>query len=178
MLIGMGLFKLGVLQGDRPTTYYRRMILIALSLGAPLVVYGVVARIGINPTVGPYLGFTEQLPYRYVTFNIGCALTSFAVLGAGLLLHASNKARFAHAIECVGRMALTNYLMHSLIFVLLFHSAALLPFDQLDHDAMLLLVVGTWALQITMSMLWLRYFSQGPIETIWRKATDRIFSAV
>ena len=177
MMIGMGLFKTGVIQGAKPARFYRRMILASLALGTPLVLYGVLARVGINPTLGPYVGFTEVLPLRYLTFSLGCAITAFAVLGSALLLHHNKTSRILHAIECVGRMALSNYLMHSLLFVLIFHSAALLPFDQLDHDVLWLLVLGTWILQITLSTIWLDRHSQGPIEWLWRRATDRLVRA-
>ncbi|CAK9039504.1 Probable ABC transporter ATP-binding protein NosF [Durusdinium trenchii] len=46
MLIGMALFKVGVLQGARSPAFYRRVVKIALAFGAPLVVYGVFARVG------------------------------------------------------------------------------------------------------------------------------------
>ena len=37
------------------------------------------------------------------------------------------------AVERIGRMALTTYLLHSIVFLGIFHVARLLPFDGLDH---------------------------------------------
>ena len=171
MLIGMGLFKLGVLQGARSAPFYRRMTLAALILGAPFVVYGVFARIGANPTVGPYLGFERELPLSSITFLLGCAVSSFAVLGGAHLFFRRFAQYAAEPIERVGRMALTNYLLHSAIFLCLFHVFKVLPFDTLDHDALFTLVVATWAFQIAFSWMWLSTFNQGPIEAFWRKLT-------
>ena len=171
MLIGLALYKLGILQGARPPTFYRRMLWISLALGAPLVLYGVLARIGINPTVGPYLGYIGELPLRNISFLAGCAIVSFAVFSATQLFFMRYQGAVTEPIERVGRMALTNYLLHSLIFLLVFHFFKLLPFDRLDHDALLALVLATWAGQILFSGVWLSYFKQGPVEALWRRAS-------
>ncbi len=174
MFIGMALFKLGVLQGARPPKFYRRMIVFALAVGAPFVVYGVFARIGANPTVGPYLGFTHELPLRSITFLLGCAVSSFAVLGCAHLFFQRYVGSVTAPIERVGRMALTNYLLHSVVFLLVFHVFKVLPFDALDHDALFMLVLMTWAFQIAFSWIWLSHFKQGPVEALWRKLTAAI----
>lgn len=176
MLIGMGLFKLGILQGLRSVKFYIRMIVIALVLGAPLVLYGVLSRIGANDTVGPYIGFTADLPLSGLTFLSGCAVSSFAVLGAAHLFFRSNSGVLTTAMERVGRMALTNYLMHSVIFLIIFHALKLLPFDSLDHDALFVLVVAAWTFQLAFSWMWLAKFRQGPVEAFWRSLTVLITS--
>lgn len=169
MLIGMALFKLGILQGSRSPRFYRRMALVAFGLGTPLVLYGVLARIGMNPTVGPYLGFEADLPLRSITFLSGCAIASFGVLALAQLTYGGYAGVATEPIERVGRMALTNYLLHSVIFLLVFHVLKWLPFDALDHDALLGLVLATWAFQIAFSWLWLERFRQGPVEALWRR---------
>ncbi len=171
MLIGMGLYKLGILQGARPAAFYRRMCLFALALGVPFVLYGVVARVGANPTVGPFLGFEADLPLRSISFLTGCAISSFAVLGGAHLFFGRFAGPASEAIERVGRMALTNYLLHSAVFLLVFHVFEALPFDALDHDALLAIVVTTWVAQISLSWAWLGRFRQGPVEALWRKLT-------
>jgi len=171
MFIGMALFKLNILQGARPAAFYRRMSLIALGIGAPLVIYGVLARIGANPTVGPYLGFALELPLSSITFLSGCATASFAVLGGAHLFFRRFAGPVTEPIERVGRMALTNYLLDSVFFLMIFHVLKALPFDALDHDAMLVLVLMTWMIQIAFSWIWLAINKQGPVEAIWRRLT-------
>ncbi len=174
MLIGMALYKLGLLQGARSPEFYRRLSTVALALGAPLVVYGVAARVGMNPTVGPYLGFVVELPLSKVTFLVGCAILSIAVFGGAHLFFRRFAGSMTEPIERVGRMALTNYLLHSVIFVLLFHVFKVLPFDALDHDTLLVLVLITWAFQIAFSWVWLARFRRGPVEALWRRLTAAI----
>ncbi|MEM7505055.1 MAG: DUF418 domain-containing protein [Pseudomonadota bacterium] len=171
MLIGMALYKTGVLQGARSAGFYRRLLTFSLVLGLPLVIYGVVARVGVNPSVGPYLGFEKELPLRSVTFLLGCAITCFAVLAGAHLFYKRFAGRVTEPVERVGRMALTNYLLHSVTFLLLFHWLKVLPFDAFDHDVLILLVVAAWLLQIALSWLWLARFRQGPVEALWRWLT-------
>lgn len=73
-------------------------------------------------------------------------------------------------ISNYGRMALTHYLMQSLIgnFIIL----RFLTITSI-HEVILwtLLVTG---LQILLSQLWLRYFYYGPIEWLWRWGSYRV----
>ena len=171
MFIGMALFKLNILQGARSAAFYRKMVLVAIAVGAPLVIYGVFARIGASSTVGPYLGFTQTLPLSGITFLTGCAVSSFAVMGGAHLFFQRYAGFITEPIERVGRMALTNYLLHSVIFLSIFHIFKILPFNSLDHDAFLVLVVMTWVFQIAFSWAWLSHVKQGPVEMLWRKLT-------
>ncbi len=168
MLVGMGLFRFGILQGERPAQFYRQLVLITSLIGIPLVIYGVFARIGMNPTVGPWLNFTTELPLHNITFRTGCTMLSISILSLVHLYWHKLAGWFRKTCEDVGRLALTNYLLQSLVLLVIFHSLKLLPFDQLDHDVMLLLVIAMWAVHIVFSSLWNKYYKQGPIESVYR----------
>ena len=66
-------------------------------------------------------------------------------------------------------MALTNYLFHSVFFLMLFHTFEVFTFDSLDHDSMFMLVVLVWVIQLVISNVWLSRFKQGPVEAMWRR---------
>ncbi|MDU2734531.1 MAG: DUF418 domain-containing protein, partial [Mixta calida] len=74
-----------------------------------------------------------------------------------------------HAVCCVGRMALTNYLLQSLICTTLFYRFGL--FLHFDRVHLLLLVPLVWLANLLLSTLWLRRFRQGPLEWLWRRLT-------
>ncbi len=78
------------------------------------------------------------------------------------------------AIACVGRMALTNYLLQTLICTTLFypHSGSFSThFDRLE---LLAFVIPVWLANILFSVIWLRYFRQGPGgQWLWRQLTLR-----
>ena len=71
----------------------------------------------------------------------------------------------------VGRMALTNYLMQSVAFVLLFFGYGLGWYGQVGAFYALLLATALFALQIVASQWWLRRFRFGPAEWLWRTLT-------
>lgn len=168
MLIGMALFRSGILQGGKSASFCKKWAVIGLSMGLPLVLYGVLARIGSNPTVGPFLGFTTDLPLQNIAFRTGCAVLSLALLSALHCVYPNLSDRVKSMIEAVGRMALTNYIFHSILFLIIFHVVFPRAFDTLDHDILFLLVVGVWGIQLGGSQLWLKYFKQGPLEAFWR----------
>lgn len=75
------------------------------------------------------------------------------------------------AIACVGRMALTNYLLQTLICTTLFYQFGLfMKFDRLE---LLWFVIPVWGINLLFSVIWLRFYRQGPVEWLWRQLTLR-----
>ena len=71
----------------------------------------------------------------------------------------------------VGRMALTNYVMHTVICMTLFGGFGLGWFGQLARHQLYYIVAAIWTLQLVVSPLWLRRFRFGPLEWLWRSLT-------
>jgi uncharacterized protein len=73
----------------------------------------------------------------------------------------------------VGRMALTNYLVQSLVigFVLLGVGPGLALAGKIGTTAVTGIVVAFFALQIVASRWWLSHFAYGPMEWVWRALT-------
>ena len=65
-------------------------------------------------------------------------------------------------------MALTNYLMQSVICTAIFYGHGLGLFGRVDRAGQLAFVVGIWAFQLIASSVWLRYFTVGPVEWLTR----------
>ena len=84
---------------------------------------------------------------------------------------AGRRGAFGGALAAVGRMALTNYLAHSLVylFVLYGFGLALLPLAGPAFCLALALVV--FVLQMAASRWWLARWRYGPAEYLWRWAT-------
>jgi len=70
-----------------------------------------------------------------------------------------------------GKMALTNYLMQSLIASTVFFGYGLGFWNQWGRANLALFVIGVFATQVIFSHLWLRYFRYGPMEWLWRALT-------
>jgi uncharacterized protein len=73
----------------------------------------------------------------------------------------------------VGRMALTNYLLQTVICVFIFYGFGFGQFGRVGATKATLIALTIFLFQILMSSLWLKYFAYGPMEWIWRQLTYR-----
>lgn len=70
-----------------------------------------------------------------------------------------------------GRMALSNYVLQSLLCTWVFYGYGLGYFEQLPRAWQVPFAVGLFLLQVAVSRLWLRRFRFGPLEWGWRAFT-------
>ncbi|MBX3562479.1 MAG: DUF418 domain-containing protein [Sphingomonas sp.] len=163
MLIGMGLFRAGVLTLERRTGLYVAMMAGGYAVG--LTVNFLETRWIIDHQFGA-LAFAQA----NVSYDLGRLAMTIGHLGALLLFVRSGMLGFIRrAFAAVGQMAFTNYLMHSAIALVLF--VGLGWFGQLERYQLYYVVAGIWAFQIGFSMLWLYWFRFGPLEWLWRWLT-------
>ena len=71
----------------------------------------------------------------------------------------------------VGRMALTNYLLQSIICTTIFYGYGLALYGWIGVAAGSLLAVAIYLLQVLFSRWWLHHFRYGPMEWLWRTLT-------
>jgi uncharacterized protein len=71
----------------------------------------------------------------------------------------------------VGRMALTNYLTQSVLYLVLFTGAGLGLLGSVGPTVCLVLSVAIFVAQIAVSSWWLRRYRFGPAEWVWRTLT-------
>jgi len=83
-----------------------------------------------------------------------------------------------YALAAVGRMALTNYLMHSIVTAVIFLGWGFGAAGSLDYAGQLWVVAAIWAVQLVASLLWLARFRFGPAEWLWRSLTYRHWQPV
>jgi len=88
-----------------------------------------------------------------------------------LLLRKSFWQRFLSFLAPLGRMALTNYLTHSLVFSILFYGYGAGWFGQVSRFPQMGLVLAMITFQVIFSSFWLSKFNYGPMEWLWRSAT-------
>jgi uncharacterized protein len=74
-------------------------------------------------------------------------------------------------VQPLGQMAFTNYLSQSVIGAILFYGFGFGLYGSLQRYEVYLVGIVIITFQITLSILWLRYFSMGPFEWIWRQLT-------
>jgi uncharacterized protein len=74
-------------------------------------------------------------------------------------------------LAAVGRMAITNYLMQTVICTTLFYGYGFGLYGRIGMAASIALTVLIYAVQIPFSVWWLRHFRFGPVEWLWRSLT-------
>lgn len=74
-------------------------------------------------------------------------------------------------LKYVGQMALTNYIMHSVIGVILFSSLGLGLYETMSPFQTLMTAIAVFLVQILYSRIWLKYYRFGPLEWVWRCLT-------
>jgi len=99
------------------------------------------------------------------------ALGLFYIGAIALLLQRPEWERRLRPLAPVGRMALTNYLLHSVVFVLLFFGYGFGLFGQVGTFGGLLLTIPVIVGEIFLSRWWLQRFRFGPVEWLWRTLT-------
>ncbi len=166
MVVGMALFKLGILDGGREIGFYIKMMCIGFLIGLSINAYEVLLITNSN------MGIIETNPYLRFTYHFGRLFIALGYLGLILVLIKLRKfSSLRFRLACVGRMALTNYLMHSGIALFIFSGAGLGLLGKFSWSQLYLVVASIWVLQLYISPLWLKYFYFGPIEWLWRLLT-------
>jgi uncharacterized protein len=107
--------------------------------------------------------------------RLGAAF-ALATLASGMMAlgYAAWVLRFTPALRWLapaGRMALSNYLLQSLVCTTLFYGYGLGYFERLPRAWQIPFACALFALQVALSQLWLRHFRFGPAEWLWRSAS-------
>jgi uncharacterized protein len=68
-------------------------------------------------------------------------------------------------------MALTNYLMQTIICTTIFYGHGLGMYGRVERTGQFLIVIAIFMCQVALSPIWLRYFRFGPMEWVWRSLT-------
>lgn len=165
MLIGMALFKSGFLQGRFDKAVYRKVLHFGLGLGFPLVIGGMVFNFSYGWDMQYSMYFGAEFNYW------GSLFMSMAYISALILWVKSGWGlRLMTWLSSAGRMALTNYLMQTLICTMLFYGFGW--FGEVSRMGQAEIVLMVWLVQLTLSHYWMRSFRFGPFEWLWRSLTQ------
>ena len=99
-------------------------------------------------------------------------LTAAYVAGLLMLFDSRHGARVIAALAPMGKLALSNYLMQSLVMALLFTGYGLRLCDELSPIAVMALVSAIFAAQMALSAWWLKRHTYGPAEWLLRALTN------
>ncbi|MFP2906218.1 DUF418 domain-containing protein [Pyxidicoccus sp. 3LFB2] len=176
----LGRFLLGLWAGrrrlfqDAPQHlgFFRRLL--GWGLGVGLVASGLGVLVGqlfqrklLLPDTLPWLPWVMG-PVRHLA-ELGMAGAYAAAIT--LLFQRDAWRRRLEVFAAVGRMALSNYLLQTVMGVLLFYGYGLGLMGKLGSAAQLGAALALFALQLLLSHVWLRHFRFGPVEWVTRSLT-------
>jgi uncharacterized protein len=165
MLIGMALFKWGVLSGKRSRSFYAKWAVWGLLIGMTLILIGVYQNFKHDWSVD-YSMFIGSL-FNY----IGSLFVTMAYLAIVVYWSTIGTGELRNRLAFTGRMAFSNYLGQTLICTFIFYGHGLGLFGIVERWQKVFIVLGIWVLQLLVSPLWLKHFRFGPVEWAWRSLT-------
>ena len=167
-LLGLYAGKRGVvqdIQAHRPLI--RRVMGWGLGLGLPLnLFYAVTMLEGSRMNL---IGFSGA---GQIAQTVGGPLLALGyAAGLTLLSRGDPWRRWLAPVAAVGRLALSNYLLQSLVATTIFYGYGFGFFGQVGPAGGLALTVAIYLAQLPLSVWWLRHFQFGPAEWLWRTLT-------
>lgn len=167
MFAGMAFLKLGWLNGNASSKIYGWMVLIGLPIGLSINYF----RLELLESVQfNYFEYIKKLPFDI--YEMGRIFRSVGWFGLLMLLYKTKIFNWLfRLLRPVGQMAFTNYLSHSLIGALLFYGFGFGWYGSFERYEVYMVILTVMVFQILLSNLWLRYYSMGPLEWIWRQLT-------
>ena len=168
ILIGMALFKLGFLSGDLSTKHYICVCIASYSLGLFINGWELIASY-------PGLFVDLELPdYSSMTYDVGRLAVAMGHLSFFAILFRSRPHLMVfRLLGAAGRMPLTNYLLQTLICIHIFFGFGFGLFGSLSHGDLLMLAITIGLFQLLGSIIYLRFFRQGPVEWLLSKCSQQ-----
>ena len=164
-LVGLYVGKIGLFQNiEAKLSVLKKMWLWSLIVSLPTVVMlWIIRSMPIDAfTIGSTL---------IVGFFVTTSLVIFYITSIILLCQNKKWLPRLQPFGHVGRMALTNYLLQSIIATMIFYSYGLGLYNQIAPGVGMLLALLIFVVQIVISKWWLERYQFGPMEWVWKSLT-------
>jgi uncharacterized membrane protein YeiB len=158
-----GLFLLGMAAAryDIPDTLDRRGRQLAVAFGIGIALSAWLAILQWRAGVGP--------PAHFRSLPAGLVVAFAGTTGFLLLLRTRARQPLVAVLAPMGRTALTNYILATLL--ILAADAVWHLGDRTDYGRVVLMGLAIGVVQAVLSALWVRGFQYGPLEWLWRCVT-------
>jgi len=169
ILLGMGLFKLGFFHYRLKHKLYLFLSFLVLPLGLAMCAlshyFQAVTQAELMQCFWkPFSTVYIEYPGR-IFATVGYAAAILLICNVNWLNS------FLSLFANVGRMALTNYVMQTILCSLYFYGFGLNHYGEYDAKGLLIFVIVIWIIQIIYSNIYLRFFQMGPLEWLWKRLT-------
>jgi len=166
-LFGAWLIKSGIMQKPKQhLDLFRKITLWGLPLGLIASVYAVTGFQGFNQ-----LTYEQWTVFQELAYLLAPLILCSAYASAMILLVNKYGKTVSDFFAPVGRMALTNYILQSLVFSFIFFGYGLGYWGQLSRTFIVGMAIIFYMLQIIFSQWWMSKLNYGPLEWVWRRLT-------
>lgn len=165
MILGILLYRSGIFVNYRSIRYYWAITGAVLML-ALFVNYARHYHWSFESFI-PVTNFWQECIYTFPKELLGFA---YILLFNGLYQVFFQASRHGF-ISDIGRTALTNYILQSILCGILFYGYGFGMYNQFSRLELLKVVAIIWLIQLSLSWVWLKKFEYGPLEWLWRKLT-------
>lgn len=174
-LMGCIAGRRGLFSASSPTAgtskLYKQCLIAGTCVGLPAAVAYAYGTTRLAGTPWDLLGLSLSL--------LTAPLLTAAYIGGMQLLFRSRRGQWwLRVLAPAGRMALSNYLMQSLVCSVVFLAYGFRMMGQVGPLGTLLIAFAIFAVQTVISRWWLRHFAYGPVEWLLRAVTHGQFSSL
>jgi uncharacterized protein len=167
-LLGVWTYRRGILREPEKHSDLLRNVLI---YGGVLGLIGNIALAALAGNEAP-LPPTIAAIFGVIGYAFGVpALALWTISAVTLLWQRTDWSRVLSPLAPVGRMALTNYVLQTVVCVFVFYSYGVAEFGRSGPLRSTAIALAIFSGQIAVSNVWLRYFQYGPLEWVWRQLT-------
>jgi uncharacterized protein len=147
------------LEKAKPYVWFVFPVALAINVGMALISWG------------EYYQSTLLGGLKTVLYFLGVVPLSLCYIYFFVQSYLSGGYKFLHPFTYVGRMALTNYLMHSVLYMVIFRGPFFGLVGQVGYITCMLPVLLFFPVQVIFSKWWLSRYQFGPAEWLWRSMT-------
>jgi uncharacterized protein len=169
MLLGVLLYRSGVMTGQRPERFYWVLMILGYLIGFG---WGYLQKNALlRANFDPFL-FQKETFFPVSFYQVHRIGTTLGHMSLIILMWKNGLFKWLLIpLSKMGQMAFTNYLGQSFICGLIFYGYGLGYFGKMERYELYHVVFSVWIFQMIFSMVWLRFFRFGPLEWLWRSLT-------
>ena len=158
----LGRTKLFIFSKEHNLVWFK-YLLFALLLFFPLS--------GLHGMMGNFISNKEILTPLLLILKsyANLCFTIMLIVMVVLVFYYSTNKKWLHKLVPYGRMSLTNYISQSIIGSLFFYHWGF--YLQLGITYSLLFGITLFVFQLVFCTIWLKHFSHGPFESLWKRLT-------
>ena len=165
MLIGMALMKLGFFSAQLSNRRYLQLLCAGYLVGLPLSAFSA------SELIRNQFDMFYLLQGGVIWNYAGSLFVALGHASAVMLACRNLKGPLLRMLGATGRMALSNYLLQSLICTTVFYGYGLAMYGHLSRSQLAGAAAAIWVFQLLLSDWWLKRFRFGPAEWAWRSLT-------